>query len=123
MVPLATQDREAAAAVTCMALYPPSQSSTMWLLAVAFAGSDGKVKVFDISDIVARIRSGGSESGAAIRVRSHSTPIASLIKVISAPSLAMTSTGRFAHVICSLRPQQSPSIIKEYLEFLCSRQS
>ena len=87
MVPLATQDREAASAVTCMALYPPSQSSTMWLLTVAFAGSDGKVKVIDISDIVARIRSAGSESGAAIRVRSHSSQLCAANPALPAISL------------------------------------
>lgn len=69
VVPLSTQDREPAAAVTCMSLYPPVQGASMWLLAAAFVGNEGKVKVFDITDIVARIRAASQEGGASIRVR------------------------------------------------------
>ena len=56
-----------------MAFYPSMQASPMWLLAVAFAGSDGKVSVFDISDLVGRI-SQACKSGS-VRVRIAALPL------------------------------------------------
>jgi hypothetical protein len=54
-VELRSRDREPLAPVTCMALSPCSQMSPMWLLAVAHAGSEAKIRVLDITDLVVRI--------------------------------------------------------------------
>ena len=51
-----------------MAFYPSTQTSNMWLLAVAFASNEGKIKVLDITDCVARVR-GLRSGGQSIRVR------------------------------------------------------
>jgi hypothetical protein len=52
-----------------MAFYPSMQASPMWLLAAAFAGDEGKVRVFDISDLVMRVRATTSSQAPQIRVR------------------------------------------------------
>jgi hypothetical protein len=66
--PLAVQlphrDREPLQPVACMALSPCNHMSPMWLLCVAHAGNEAKVRVLDITDLVARIQITSHESSA-----------------------------------------------------------
>ena len=63
------REREPLQAVACIALYPCIQTSPMWLLAVAHAGSEARVRVLDITDLVARIRISSRGGAAPLRVR------------------------------------------------------
>lgn len=71
--PLAAQlpyrEREPLQPVACMALYPCIQTSPMWLLAVAHGGSEARVRVLDVTDLVARIRISSRGGAAPLRVR------------------------------------------------------